>query len=333
MRVSLTLIASSVILTACGGGGSSNDGPGAGSSPSTEATPLTSANYVTVAQKALSSNAYLLDSASLVTGAQVSDPKVLVRFGQDQMSKLPGWLAQQPAQAVGAVQTETEPCDGGGTLTISVNDRNNNQKADAGDSISLSANNCSYAGTRLNGQLNLTINSLSGDPDFYPFSLKATLQYVNLTAQTAQASIVGNGSLAMSLEASASNAQAVALSTPNFSVASTYGGNTATETLKNYESSLKVSAAGRDESWASSANGTLLSSTFGSRSITIETIAPFVRTGSQAYPARGSAVITGAAGAKIRVTALSATSVSIELDADGNGSYETTTTKPWSEVF
>ena len=47
----------------------------------------------------------------------------------------------------------------------------------------------------------------------------------------------------------------------------------------------------------------------------------------------GAALITGAAGAKIRVTAASATTLTMDLDADGNGSYETSVNKLWSEML
>ena len=69
------------------------------------------------------------------------------------------------------------------------------------------------------------------------------------------------------------------------------------------------------------------------KSVRIETPTPFVRNNSQFYPSSGSALITGAAGAKVRVTAINATTVTIDLDADGNGSYETTVIKLWSEML
>ena len=77
----------------------------------------------------------------------------------------------------------------------------------------------------------------------------------------------------------------------------------------------------------------MTSSSFDSKSVRIATTTPFVRLDSQAYPATGAALITGAAGAKIRVTAASATTLTIDLDADGNGSYETSVNKLWSEML
>ena len=45
------------------------------------------------------------------------------------------------------------------------------------------------------------------------------------------------------------------------------------------------------------------------------------------------AVMSGAAGSRVRVTALNAATVKIELDADGNGVYETAVDKPWSDIL
>lgn len=331
MRFALTLVAASTILVACGGGGGGDDdspNPGSGPSTATFAT-ITPANYVPVAQEALASNFFLLEATSLVVGAQVSDSSVLVRFGQDQLSKLPRRIANATVQAVGATLTETEPCEGGGNLTLVLNDRNGNEQADAGDSVVLTANNCRFEGQVLDGQLSMAVNSITGNPDAYPFTVSARLDFQNLTAQSANDRFMANGSMAMSLEATNYNAQKIELRMASFAISSTYGGATSNQTLTNYDTSLRMNGS----TWTSSANGTMTSSAFDSKSVAIETPVPFVRSGSQLYPASGQAIITGAAGAKVRVTATSATTVTIDLDADGNGSYETTVNKAWSEIL
>ena len=340
MRFSLTLVAASTILVACGGGGDSSPNPGDTSDSGTPSTPsaatqatITPANYVAVAQQALSSNAFLLDATSLVVGAQASDSSVLVRFGQEQLSKLPGRIANAPVQAVGATQTFTEACEGGGTLTVVDNDANGNQQADPGDSASLTANNCAFGGEVLNGQLSITLNSVSGNLDSYPYTLSGTINFQKLTAQSTAARVVANGSMTLNVSARSDFDQTIALAIASFAITSTYGGVTSRQTLTNYNSSLKVSLAGSVTNWTSSVKGTMTSSAFDSKSVSIDTPVAFVRSGNQAYPARGEAIIIGAAGAKVRVTATSVTNVTIDLDADGNGSYETTVNKRWSEIL
>lgn len=332
MRFVLTLVAASALLAACGGGGGGSAPAG---SPAPVATPatLTSANYVAVAQETLSSSAYLTSATALATGAQVSDPELLIRFGQSQLPKLSRWLANAPVQAVGAVENRTESCAGGGTITISANDANGNLKGDAGDSASLTMTNCSFEGQLLNGQLVMTINSATGNLDNFPYSLSVTLGFNNLVAQSSSVRSVGNGNLVVSVEARAANDQSLSLSTPSFALSTSYGGASYSKMLTNHLTTISLSPAGTGFTSSTAVSGTLSSSAFDSRFVTIATPASFVRSSALAYPSSGQFIITGAAGSQVRVTATSATALFIELDADANGSYETSTSKLWSEML
>jgi len=327
----LAALAASALLAGCGGG-SGGDSAALGAPAPAAPAALTAANYVAVAQEALSSSSYLASAASLVTGAQVGDASTLVRFGQDQAGKLAGWLNAAPAQAVGVVQTQTEPCWGGGTLTIRASDLNGNGQVDPGDSATLTASNCAYRGETLNGQLSLTVDSLAGDPDTFPYKLAVTLGFGQLSAQSATVRTVGNGNLALSIDARAANDQSLALRTSSLSLSSTYASTRYDKTLSGYASTSTLSPAGSGYTASTTVNGTLSSSAFGAKSVVIETLAPFVSSG-QAHPGSGRLLISGAAGSKVRVTATSASALLIELDADGNGTYETATPKGWSELL
>jgi len=328
MRFILTLIAASVALVACGGGDGGDDtpqNPGTGTT-----TALTATNYVAVAQEALSTSAFLLDAGSLVLGAKVSDPSVLVRFGQEQLLKLPGRTARGPVQAVGATQTYTEACNGGGSLTVVENDANGNEEVDPGDSLTLTANNCAFGGQVLNGQVSVIVSSLTGLPgEAFPWSVSGVLKYRNLTAQSGADRMVANGDMSLSASARSYNESSIALATSSFAVSSSYAGVASSQTLSNYDTSLQV----RNTTWTTAARGTLTSSALNSGSVTIETPTSFARSANQSYPSSGQAVMSGAAGSKVRVTAINATTVKIELDADGNGAYETSVDKPWSDIL
>ena len=330
MRSSASLVVISAILTACGGGGGGGDS-GSGVPVGTPLT-VTSSNYVAVAQEALSSSFYLVNSTDLVTGAQLSDPSVIIRFGQAQLPKLSQWLADAPAQVTGVTQTQTEACPGGGTLTVTANDANGNNLLDAGDSASLTASNCTFEGNVLNGELSFTINSATGDLRTQSYSASITLTFNQLTAQSASASTTGNGSLTLSGSAKAANDQSFSLSMPSFALSSTYGGVTYSRSLTNYTTSEIQSPAGTGFSSSTEANGTLSSSAFESIFVTIATSGPFVRSNLQAYPASGQATAIGANGSQVRITVIDNTSVRIELDADANGTFETSVTKLWSEL-
>lgn len=326
MRIPASFLILSSVLVACGGGG--GDAPSAPPPVSTLLT-LTAANYVAVAQESLSASTYLVESASLVTGAQVSDTDVLVKFGKAQAAKLPNWLSSGPAQVTGAVQSYTEQCAGGGTLSVTETDANGNNQADAGDSVSLTASNCGFEGSVFNGGLLLTINSLSGNLEVAPYSASITLAFNNLSAKSSSSTTTGNGSFVLSVNARTSSDQSFALNTASFEASSLYGGTTYSRKLTDYTVSVDL----RSGSSSTKVNGTLASSAFESKSVTISTSPAFVRSISQAYPASGQATATGANGGMVRITAIDSTSVKIELDADANGIFETSATKLWTELL
>jgi hypothetical protein len=329
MRNSAILFAVSTLLVACGGGGG-GDAPAASPAAAgkTQVT-LSSANYVAVAQESMSSSSYLADAGSLATGAEVSNADVLVRFGQAQANKLPDWFAGTQALATGVATTTTEACAGGGSLTVMDNDLNGNGLPDAGDSVSLTATNCVFEGSTLNGGLGLAVNAFSGNVNTPPFSAAFTLTFADLTARSATASSTGNGTMALSLNATTASNQNFALKATQFATTSTYGGTTYSRTLENYTVLVDQTAA----SSRTTATGTLSSSAFESKTVTIATPVPFVRVFPQTRPSSGQATATGANGGVLRVTAISNTLVKIELDADANGTFETSVIKLWSELI
>ena len=330
MRNSAILFAVSTLLVACGGGGG-GDTPAAASPIQAGKTQVTlsPANYVAVAQESMSSSSYLADAGTLASGAEVSNADILVRFGQAQADKLPARLAGTQALATGATTTTTDPCAGGGTLTAVENDINGNGLPDAGDSASLTANNCVFEGSTLNGGLSLAVTAFSGNVNVPPFSAALTLTFANLTARSATASTTGNGTMALSLNATTASNQIFTLNATQFSTTSTYGGATYSRTLENYTVAVDKTAT----SSKTTAAGTLSSTAFESKTVTIATPVPFVRVFPQTRPSSGQATATGANGGVLRVTAISNTQVKIELDADANGTFETSVTKLWSELI
>ena len=330
MRHSVLLLAVTSMLAACGGGGG-GDAPAAANQSAAQKTPVTlsAANYVAVAQESMSSSNYLAEASTLVVGAEVNDASVLVRFGQAQATKLSRRFAGTQAVATGATTTTTEPCTGGGTVTIVDNDLNGNGQPDAGESATLTANNCVFEGSTLNGGLALAVNAFSGNTNTPPFSATMTLTFTNLTAKSAAASSTGNGTMALSVNATSVSDQTVSLKATQFATTSTYGGTTYNRALENYTVAVSLTA----KSSSTTASGGINSSAFESKQVTIATPVPFVRVFPQTRPSSGQATATGANGGVVKVTAISSTQVKIELDADANGTFETSVIKLWSELI
>lgn len=316
-------------LAACGGGG-------AGSAPS-EGPVITADNYVTVAQETLNSSRYLVGSTGLfssaVVGVQASGSASLVRFAVAQLPRLNGWINNAPRQLTGVVQSQSIACPGGGSMTVAANDANNNNVPDAGDSFTLSMSNCAADGEVLNGVLALSLNSVSGDLNSGIFSLGADMTFTNLNATSATTSTTGSGGMTMLFSSRGLHDYTIALTLPSFSTTTSYAGSSATVTLTNFVLSETVSPAGAGFSSAGSVSGTVTSSAFGNKSVVIATISPFVTSSSELNPASGQYIATDSSNRKVRVTAISSTTVRIEADADANGSYELAANKLWSELI
>ena len=324
MRLALSLIAVSSLLLACGGGG--GDSPTG--LPAGEPLALSSSNYVTVAQEALSSSSYVVDASSLATGVQTADTQVLIDFAQAQAARLGGWFGQSTPLATGVTQSGTEACSGGGTLSVSVTDANNSGTPDAGDSASVTASNCSLDGITYNGSFSLLINSLSGDLINPPYAAAFTLGFNNLSAQSAAATTSGSGQVSLSVNAVSASEGSVSLAASSFSQTSVFGGTTYQRTLTSYQAYSNFTSLAT----TTSVNGTVTSSALGGRSVSLATTTPFVRASGALYPAVGQATATGASGGRVRISALDGSTVLIELDANGDGSYEESTTRLWSSL-
>lgn len=145
MRFVVFWVATSALLAACGG---SDDNPAGGIPGSGDPVKsyLAPANYVSVAQKVLQTHAYVLNTTDLVLGIYTADPEAqaqLLHQPLRRFSHLPATVFDE--QAVGVVQVQEQPCFGGGKQVLDYNDANNNGVEDAGDSVSLSAQACSWA--------------------------------------------------------------------------------------------------------------------------------------------------------------------------------------------
>ena len=166
------------LLAACGGGGSSsvNNPQAAG------ALLITASNYQAVAQESMSSAYYLLQSTSLVTGAQVASDRVLLSFGLAQLPKFNQWFAAAPRLVTGATTTQTILCSGGGSMSVSATDVNGNQQVDAGDSVSMNLANCLEGGLSMNGSMAASFTAITGNLDSNVYSAAMTMSFTNLSA-------------------------------------------------------------------------------------------------------------------------------------------------------
>jgi hypothetical protein len=318
-------------LLGCGGGG--GDSGSIVAPAGATVLQITASNYQAVAQESLSAAFYLLNSADLVTGAQVLNDKVPLSFARAQIGRLPAWFASVPKLATGVVYTQTGVCSGGGSLTVTVNDANGNQNMDVGDSATVLAVNCLEGGNSMNGALAFNLNTLTGDLASNVYAVNMTMSITNLVASTTAGTVTGNGSMIVAMTSTALNASKVSLTSSSFATSSSFGGVTSTRALQDFTLTETRSPTSSGFSSSTEASGNFTSSALESKTITLRTIQPFVRASSDSYPASGQATASGLNASQARVTAQTAATLLIELDADGNGVYEASTSKLWIDML
>lgn len=331
-RASAALLAIPALLLSLGGCGGGGGDAGTPATPASGALALDSSNYLTAAQLAVSSAAYLTDSSRLVIAAQTGSGGASTRAALGQVENLAGRFARAPRLLTGAVSSYSEACSGGGTVGISINDQNNNGSLDTGDSMSLNFIACVEAGVTLSGGLDLTLSALTGVYDSSNYSATISMTLKNLGAADANGSEVGNGQMLLKVVAAGLYNETASVEVPTLTTSGTLGGVAVSSTLTAYALTLTQAPGGTRYTESLSVSGTLGGSTLSGKSITVSTPTPIVRDWNAALPRTGLVLVKGASGSQLRLSVQAAGSVLIELDADGNGAYETSVTKTWAEL-
>lgn len=352
----VAIVLSSSILVACGGGGGGGSttatsvGGGGGSttttpvastggtSPATPTAALSSSNQTAAAQDTAVTAFMPMLGAQSLTGAQTTDESVLFSIARDQMDKLPAYMADAKANSAltGAVQSQTATCASGGSLTVSVNDADNNNILSAGDSMTIVSNSCVMSSGTVSGSLGFVINTLSGFQSSAStnYKLGVTMNYGNFTVTSSGLIASINGSMSLDATASGINTLNETISTPSLTVSGTYAGVTRSRSLTSYSATMtRAPDATYTYLTSYSINGTLTSSALSSQAISFATSTPFVRRPTDNYPLSGVLVLTGASNSKLRITALSQSQVKQELDANGDDIYESASTVNWNTLM
>lgn len=303
-------------LAACGGGG----GGDAGNPGASDPLAITADNANSVARAGLQAAGSLAAigdigaSLGLLTGQQATISQVRRAHAM----AVTALGAQRKA-----LGSRTDPCAGGGSLTLSFNDSNaDNQLNRAGESVSLTASNCSDgAGGTSNGSFTLQLTSFT-DATHLAFTLSfASFRSSDASTGTA-ASIEG------SVSASLDGLARVTVTSPSLSLSATGGGVTRSFGAQAVSMGYVDDGSAVTESLA----GTFTSSDFPGQSVQISTLVPLVILWTDTYPSQGMLQVTGANHSSIKIEALNATQAQIYIDANGDGGFETTKVVNWSDL-
>ena len=322
-------IASTLILSACGGGGGSGSIAGPAPVQTSALTPITAANANKAAASGYSANDLIGSSSTSVTGVLTG-----VSIGGTGISAVsPVLKLVKRAAGQGGVQllsgvTMSEACAGGGSVTIDAT-LHNTQTVSNGDTMTLVAKNCVEDGNTMNGSVTIAFSDVSGD--FVNTSTGAATMDTHFTGfSIASASETAsiNGDMKIAIKVASASISSIAISGKSLQVSEQKAGAAvANVTLADY--ALTGSTDGT--STTSAANFALSGNVngLGQFAYTVKNIQPFVSVGS-AMPGSGSLIVNGAA-SSVTVTALNASSVRLDYSAKGDGTITQSTTLSWSE--
>ena len=318
-----------VVLAACGGGG------GGGGGGSTPAVPLgISAANAPAVSGATYDNGQLVFTASALssaaTGVSASSPAQrfdLARFARAQLTKLAGVQSNGVVVATGAQVTKSQPCGSGGSVAVTLDDLDGNNKLSAGETIKADFTNCVESGLTLNGSFTLNAVSLAGDPSQSgagPYNITVDFTFSGLSVVETSNTFLINGGFRLGLVTN----DRITLNSSISGASLTATVNSDNTTLSNFADTLTENSTTGAYSYTS--KGTLYSSKLGG-TVTFETIASFQGVGSD-YPSSGVMKVTGANQTSLQFTAVDSGNTKLEVDTNGDSAFEATINKTWAEI-
>ena len=196
----------------------------------------------------------------------------------------------------------------------------------ADDVIIVDYNNCDDGlGEVLDGLLEMTIVSFTGDMLLGPYDLVATLRLKNFQVTTAADSILTNGTATASLDTS--DPANITASVSGASMITDT--NTYSETLTNFDTAQTVNTVDQFLPYTINASGTLDNSQLDG--VVSYTTGPQFTGNGLDFPGSGSLLIS-TVGSAARLTAIDNVNVTIDIDNDGDGVYDEMINTTWAAI-
>jgi hypothetical protein len=329
LRVAACLIAA--LATGCGGGGG-EDIP-----PPPELLQITTGNQLAVARA----------TASIFVGlGGLSDVGIIGSSAGPRASAAAGATKQALGRAVQAARagdarmrplatyTVTDGCPAGGSISITIDDRDNNGLPSAGDLMTMTFSDCrESASTLVSGGVSVDISSASETQlsGLFTFAQLAVVDGDNSFTTNGQANATYSettdpaGTLTARTTMSVTAAGFItAISVPGY-------GDTFTNDPNFSATWIDVMPMNGPGYTTSALMGKVHAASLGGR-IILDTNPPVHVWSTESYPDSGVVLVTGLQ-SKLRMTVLSTTTARLELDSNNDGTYEATRDVPWSELL
>jgi hypothetical protein len=324
-----TVLAGSLGLAACGGGGSATGTPGL-PVPDSHLLGVTANNYVAVGQATMSSAFYLGDAGGLLTEGGAG--RQLLQQAVGTTRRALGATGVPSATPAAIEFRQTLNCSQGGTLTLSINDANNNAQVDVGDAITVDALSCREDGAVMQGRISLALQALTGSFGSNSYSATLAMTLTGFSSTRGEDTVQGDGTLNLALSQTLQGVAELTVSTPRLVLGGRYAGQAFSTTLTDSKLTVRIEPLGGGHRSSLSYSGGLASNLFADKQVQISTPQPMVTTGGEAFPSSGQMLVKGRGNSALRITPVSATHARLELDAQGDGIYETQLLKTWAEL-
>jgi hypothetical protein len=308
-------LACAAVLSACGGGGGGSTSTSSGASAGSD---VSVSNYQSLAAPLARTVVNVAGSADVSGLGGTAQGASAVRTALRGVVSARAVALRAGGQARAAtVATETLPCDFSGSITATINDVDNNNQLNGGDSVSVTLHGCAFTADEpaANGGMSMTLQALQLDSQGLPSTLQASGSFNALSVGTDSMS----GQFQMSYAPAAGGMTSVSLSFTDMT-ASTSG-----QTVV-YNTRFSAQFAG-DGSGSFSITGRL---GLGGETYLLDQPQPFVLA-ADGHPVSGSLRMRDAAGDALIIRARPGDLVDLEFYPSGATVPSATLTgQPWS---
>lgn len=320
----------SVGLSACGGGdGGGGEPPGSINISTANRVPVTRAVIASAMSGAVGASLGLAAGDQPTAWTSRALPRALLRALRG------GDTATRETRAA-IVGPETVPCDVSGSMTLTLDDRNDDGVPSVGDVLSATLDNCSdMAGESVNGAMSATYTQIVLSP--LTVGASVTVSALRMADGPRSAQLDGNFGFTLT-EASASvvtlntvvaGSLAMSVATPAFTDTVTLLDGYAIVSTEDL--SAVPPGGGTPGRTTTTVSGKLTSAAAGG-TVQVSTSAPFVQYSDDPYPRSGTIGALGKTG-WAEATVLSTSQVRIDIDSTGDGVVDDTVTLPWTDLL
>lgn len=354
LRSSYAAVAAAILAAACGGG---DDGGSVNQISPPALVQISMANQDTVARAAIAS---ILPFTSVsAVGVTPSPPRAAAARANGDSYREGGLLTQLTWKAIDlglarnqatpsniarpmATYSASEPCLVSGSVTLTVDDKDNSGTMTPGDTLTFLFVQCSdEPNSSIDGMMSMLFSAVSSTPTATDMAGSMSMQQLVMIDQGATLSMTGgvsfhvsetpvtNGINQFGSYAVASEGLTVTDSGSAIGYADTFTyrpGYTVTE--QNFFPNI----VGSPETFAVTADGSFGSATLNG-DLSLSTVQPFQLVDPDQYPRAGQLNVAGLNNTKLGLTAASNTQVQMDVCDDGDGVWEGTKMVDWTTLM